>query len=43
MKKKFIKKAEDFVKELLSKEGTGHDWWHIQRVRNNGRLINKIF
>lgn len=41
MKKKFIKKAEDFVKELLSKEGTGHDWWHIQRVRNNGRLINK--
>lgn len=36
-----LKKTEKFVKELLSKEGTGHDWWHIERVRNSARLINK--
>jgi uncharacterized protein len=37
-----LNKAEYFVKKLLSKEGTGHDWWHIQRVRNNARQINKF-
>ena len=36
-----IKKTEIFVKKQLEKEGTGHDWWHIVRVRNNARLINK--
>lgn len=40
-KKQIIKNAESFVKKALSKEGTGHDWWHIERVRNNARLINK--
>ncbi|WP_230680472.1 HD domain-containing protein, partial [Pontibacter rufus] len=29
----------DYVKELLSGEGSGHDWWHINRVRNNARAI----
>jgi len=37
-----IKKTEKFVKDLLSKEGTGHDWWHIERVRKNAKLINKV-
>ncbi len=36
-----IKRAENFVKKLLGKEGTGHDFWHIERVRNNAKLINK--
>ena len=36
-----VKKAEAFVRKSLAKEGTGHDWWHIERVRNNARLINK--
>ncbi len=41
MKKDLIlKKTENFTKEALSNEGTGHDWWHIERVRNNARLIN---
>lgn len=39
-KKSVIKNTEDFVKRALSGEGTGHDWWHIERVRNNARLIN---
>ena len=43
MKKDLIlKKTEDFTKKALSGEGTGHDWWHIERVRNNARLINSI-
>ena len=28
-----------YVKELLSGEGSGHDWWHIYRVWNNAKLI----
>jgi uncharacterized protein len=39
--KQIIKQIEDFVKKALCKEGTGHDWWHIERVRNNAKLINK--
>ena len=43
MKKKetIIKNTENFVKKHLNKEGTGHDWWHIERVMNNANLINK--
>jgi len=40
-KNQIIKNTENFVKKALSKEGTGHDWWHIERVRNNAKLINK--
>lgn len=40
-KNQIIKKTESFVKKALSGEGTGHDWWHIERVRNNAKLINK--
>lgn len=36
-----IKKAETFAKNILTKDGTGHDWWHIVRVLNNAHLINK--
>lgn len=35
------KNAERFVKKALAGEGTGHDWWHIERVRNNAKLILK--
>jgi len=24
-----IRNTEKFVKEKLSGEGTGHDWWHV--------------
>jgi len=36
-----LQKTEKFVKKALAGEGTGHDWWHIERVLNNARLINK--
>lgn len=35
-----LKRVESFTKKALAGEGTGHDWWHIERVRNNARLIN---
>ncbi len=40
-KKSIISKTENFVKKCLAGEGTGHDWWHIERVLNNAKLINK--
>ncbi|HEY9677996.1 MAG TPA: HD domain-containing protein [Drouetiella sp.] len=29
-----IERTEAFVKETLAADSTGHDWWHINRVRN---------
>lgn len=31
--------AEEYVRQLLSGEGSGHDWWHILRVWNNAKHI----
>lgn len=31
--------TEEFVKDLLEKEATGHDWHHINRVRNTAMYI----
>jgi len=28
-----IKKTEKYVEKTLKNDGTGHDWWHIHRVR----------
>lgn len=36
-----LKNTINFTKKQLSEEGTGHDWWHIERVLNNARLITK--
>ena len=38
-KKEIIEKTELFVKQILSKDSTGHDWWHIHRVRNLAKRI----
>jgi len=29
-----IRQTGDYVRKLFENEGTGHDWWHIHRVRN---------
>ncbi len=34
-----IKMAEDFVKRTLLHDSTGHDWYHIERVRKNALYI----
>lgn len=36
-----ISKTEVFVRERLKDAEGGHDWFHIQRVLNNARLIAK--
>ena len=41
MEKELIAKTEEFVRQTLEGEGTGHDWWHIQRVRNTALTIAK--
>ena len=34
-----IQQTEDYVKSLLSGEGSGHDWWHVYRVWKNAQTI----
>ena len=42
MKKKALLKAtEDFVKSVLEGDSSGHDWWHIYRVRILAMTIAK--
>jgi uncharacterized protein len=36
-----IRLTECFVKENLKDYDSGHDWWHIQRVRKLSAYINK--
>ncbi len=38
-KQKIISKTEEYVKEKLFGEGSGHDWWHVYRVWNLGKKI----
>lgn len=40
-KSEVLKLTRKHVKDLLSGEGTGHDWFHIERVVKNARLISK--
>lgn len=37
--KSIIKNTEEYVYQLLKDDASGHDWWHIQRVRNLARKI----
>lgn len=37
--KEAIKQTEHFVYHLLKEDASGHDWWHIQRVRNLAETI----
>lgn len=37
-----VRKTEEYVKGILSGEGTGHDWWHILRVTSLARKIAKL-
>ena len=41
MKNEIIEKTETFVQNELGKDATGHDWFHIERVRRNALYICK--
>ncbi len=32
--KQALQKTREYVRSRFENEGTGHDWWHIHRVRN---------
>ena len=34
-----IEKTRDFVKEKMYKEGSGHDWFHVERVCNMSKYL----
>ncbi len=34
-----ITKTEQYVRNELEGEGSGHDWWHIHRVRNTALML----
>jgi uncharacterized protein len=36
-----IKVTEEFVKQNLKGYDSGHDWWHIERVRTIAKFINE--
>lgn len=38
---KLIKATEAHIHQRFENEGTGHDWWHIDRVRKNALNIAK--
>lgn len=40
-KEEILKNAEAFAKEVLGKEGTGHDFWHVYRVLSSARKIQE--
>ena len=35
----YIQQTADYVRQTLQGAEAGHDWWHIQRVWNNAKLI----
>ncbi len=41
-KREQILKTEEFVKANMKDYDSGHDWWHIVRVRNMARFINEM-
>ncbi len=41
MKKDWLQKTEEMVKSRLSLDSSGHDWWHISRVRKLAQDIAK--
>lgn len=40
-KPEILSKTESFVRLQLEGEGSGHDWWHVHRVRNSALKLGK--
>jgi uncharacterized protein len=40
-KKEILSKTENYVRDKLEGEGSGHDWWHIHRVRNTALKLGE--
>lgn len=40
-RKEILSKTEVYVRNKLEGEGSGHDWWHIHRVRNTALRLGQ--
>nr|MBP9732526.1 phosphohydrolase [Candidatus Magasanikbacteria bacterium] len=40
-KEEIVEATKQHVKQVLSGEGSGHDWWHVYRVWNNAKHIGQ--
>lgn len=40
-KKEVLFQTENYIKQHFEGEGSGHDWWHISRVRNLSLKISE--
>lgn len=40
-KEEVLKRTEEFVRQKIKGYDSGHDWWHIERVRNVAKFINE--
>lgn len=38
---KIIEQAEQYAKVKLARDFSGHDWWHVERVRRNALAIGR--
>lgn len=36
-----IQRTEEYIRSVFEKEGSGHDWWHMHRVREAAMYIGK--
>lgn len=41
-KTELVARAESLVRAKLEADSSGHDWWHIHRVRNNAMMLCKM-
>lgn len=41
MEEEIVNKVKKYVKEKMTNESTGHDWWHIKRVYDLAIRINE--
>lgn len=37
-----LTRAEDFARERMHGDGSGHDWWHVDRVRRTALRLARI-
>ncbi len=38
----YLKLTEKYVRSRMENYDSGHDWWHIERVRKTARYINEL-
>ncbi|MCF6332230.1 MAG: HD domain-containing protein [Draconibacterium sp.] len=39
---RYLRKTESYIQDHFQDEGSGHDWWHIYRVRNVALKLAEI-